>query len=157
MYRQMLTLSSPLARWFIERSVVVMNSEVSAGGDLVERVGPFWSSGKVVEALALQSPEALHELALDGSVLELTTSDGQSLFPVWQFHRTRGTVVEVLPALLPLFVQLRQADPWSVAQLAVLPADELEGQTPLEVARGSRDPQCLSDFAAVVAVEWGRD
>jgi hypothetical protein len=56
-----------------------------------------------------------------------------------------------------LFVRLREADPWSVALLAVLPAEELEGQTPLEVARGSGDPQCLSGFSDVVAVEWGLD
>jgi hypothetical protein len=129
--------------------------EVSATQDLVDRVGPFWSAHKTREALGLSSRQALSERTKNGSVLALRTSDNRLLYPLWQFRRTQGNSVEVLPALRPLISGLRGADSWSVALLMVIPADDLDGATPLEVARSNNDdPKCLVPFAERVAAEW---
>jgi hypothetical protein len=120
--------------------------------ELVALVGPFWSETKTCAALGI-SVSDLASRRDDGTVLGLTTSDGDRLYPIAQFHRLDGRV-EVKPALLPLLEALRAFDPWTVAVLLHTPASELDGATPLDWVRSHGAPERLEDLGHVVASEW---
>ena len=129
------------------------------GGDgqrqLVQVVGPFWSSAKVRAELAIPTRQALDARIRAGSVLALKTSDGELVFPVLQF-RSSPSGAEVRPALKAAIKQLRAHDPWTVALLLCTPADELDGLSPLAWARAEHDPAVLAAYARCVDAQWAR-
>jgi hypothetical protein len=111
-----------------------------------------WSQGRTCEALSVSRAE-LADFRRAGSVLGLTTADGDLVYPVSQFQRREGTV-EVRPALVPFLRALRGFDPWAVAVLLHTPAPELDNATSLDWARDGADPATLAAYAAVAAREW---
>lgn len=122
--------------------------------ELAALLGPFWSEGRVRDALGCESTEALDRLAAEGALLVLTSSDGDLFCPLFQFRRVADGTVEVRPALLPVLRTLRAFDPWAVATLLRTPAAEFDGQTPLERAREDSSRPDLATFARTVAREW---
>ena len=123
--------------------------------ELVQAVGPFWSSAKVRAELAIPTRQALDARIRAGSVLALKTSDGELVFPVMQF-RSSASGAEVRPALKGAIKQLRAHDPWTVALLLCTPADELDGLSPLAWARAEHDPEVLAAYVRHVDAQWAR-
>jgi hypothetical protein len=123
--------------------------------ELVQTVGPFWSSAKVRAELAIPTRQALDARIRAGSVLALKTSDGALVFPVLQFRSTTSGA-EVRPALKAAIKQLRAHDPWTVALLLCTPADELDGLSPLAWTRAEYDPAALASYAQRVDAQWAR-
>jgi hypothetical protein len=113
--------------------------------ELADLVGPFWSETKVCDALGVDAV-ALQARREAGTVLGLTTSDGERVYPVSQFDRQDGTV-EVRPALVPFLSALRRFDAWAVAVLLHTPAPELDDQTPLDWVPQDGSPEALADLA----------
>ncbi|WP_210438466.1 hypothetical protein [Nocardioides xinjiangensis] len=121
--------------------------------ELADLVGPFWSWSRVSAALGLSSDRRARG-EVGGALLGLATTDGQVVYPVWQFHRLPSGRVEVRPGLAAVFHELQGFDPWAVAVLIHTPAPELDGQTPLEAARSGAAPDDLARVAHAVRREW---
>lgn len=121
--------------------------------ELAALLGPFWSSAKVQDALGVPTRQALASRRKNGSVLGLKTSDGDVVYPVWQFHR-RDDAIEVKPALVGMLRILKTFDPWTVAVVLRTPAPELKGLTPIDWVRAGRPAATLVELARVVAREW---
>lgn len=131
------------------------SSPESVGQQVAARVGPFWSREKVQAELDLPSGAVLEDLQRRGAVLGLRTADARWIFPVWQFRpRGDGSGVEVRPALRVAMEVMRDINPWGVAALLTIPAPELGGRTPSQVARDEPESEELINFAARVAAEW---
>lgn len=122
--------------------------------ELSTLLGPFWSGARTQEALACSDSHALRARQAEGSLLALTTSDGVTLYPVFQFHRRNG-MIEVKAPLVDVLYVLQEFDPWSVATLLRTPAPELDGLTPIEWVDAQRPRQNLRGLASKVAREWG--
>ena len=117
--------------------------------ELAELVGPLWSVERTSQALGVE-PAALLVMAEQGSLLTLTSSDGDVFYPVFQFTDT-GTAIRVQDGLRPVLQDLRSFDPWAVAVLLHTPSPEFGDVTPLEAARSGAD---LREFGRTVAREW---
>lgn len=117
--------------------------------ELAELIGPFWSEERTSQALGVQ-PAALSAMAEQGSLLALTSSDGDVFYPVSQFIDA-GTKVRARQELLPVLQELASFDPWSVAVLLHTPSPEFEDAAPLDAARSGAD---LQEFGRIVAREW---
>ena len=128
------------------------SSATPTSRELIDLLGPFWSAGRTAQALAV-APSALRTLCRDGALLGLTSSDGDMVYPVFQFEKT-GDDIRVKPPLLTVLRTLRSFDPWTVAVLMHTPAPELHGRTPLDAARRKTPDDDLEGFARVVAREW---
>lgn len=126
-----------------------------ADGALVDTIGPSWSSTKLREELGGVSRQALHQRVRRGTLLGLPTSDGATVYPVFQFHR-RGGRIEVLTGLQPIIIALSGQSAWSVAVLLNTAAPELDGATPVEWARRGGDVDRLGELAGVLQRERAR-
>lgn len=126
-----------------------------APNELSELTGPFWSDQKVLEALGLGSPRRLRSRRTAGALLGLATSDGATIYPVWQFVRT-GAGVEVRSDLRPMLRALRSHDGWAVAVLLCTPQPELDDISPIEWSRAGNAPRTLTELALVVNREWSQ-
>lgn len=118
----------------------------------MELLAPFWTEEEAREALRLTT-DAMASRRAEGSVLALTSTEGERFYPVSQFQR-HGDTVEVTPALLPFFAALRQIGPWGIGALLYTPAGELDGLTPLAWVEGGHPPEALNRLAREVARKW---
>ena len=119
-------------------------------GDLV---GPFWTEGKTIEALGVESRDVLAGMRGARTLLGMEGADGDCFYPVIQFE-TRDGAVWVKPALIQFFTALRDRDPWTVGVLLHTPAPELDGLTPAIWVRQELDVDTLVDYARRLAHEW---
>lgn len=129
-----------------------MTNQLPQPNELAALIGPVWSAEGACSHLGIGS-DVLASRQGDGEVLGLVTSDGDTVYPVFQFWRLDGRV-EVRPDLIPVFQTLQGFDGWAVAALLHTPAPELEGTTPLQWLRAGRDGRVLDTLAGVVAREW---
>jgi hypothetical protein len=121
--------------------------------ELAAFVGPLWSEIKTCGALDA-SPDILAARREAGALLELVTSDGDRVYPVFQFVAGEDGRIETRTGLAAMLQELRSFDPWTVAVLLKTPAPELDGSTPVEWERAGGAVEALRDLAAVVAREW---
>lgn len=102
-----------------------------------EQVGPAYTQ-KDVAALLGVSRQAVSKR---GDLLALVQSDGQVVYPVFQFdggHQFEG-VGEVVRTLTPAV-----ATSWSIASWLTSPLDALEGRAPIDVLRdGDADSRSM--------------
>lgn len=127
--------------------------EGQPANELADLVGPVWSESKACAALDA-SRDVLSARREAGTLLGLTTSDGTTVYPVFQFVRRTDGQVEVRPGLLAVMGPLRAFDPWAVAVLLHTPAPELGGSTPIQWDRDGGASEALGDLADAVAREW---
>lgn len=122
--------------------------------ELAAVVGPFWTEGKVCDALSIDA-QVLASRRESGTVLGLTTTtDGVWVYPVSQFHRRDDGTVEVKPPLVPFLQALRAFDAWTVAVILHTPAPELDDTTPLDWIRQDGSAETLSALATALVREW---
>ena len=95
-------------------------------------------------------------MSRDHQLLAPVSSDGVTVYPVWQFHRRDG-VVGVKPSLPPVLNALRPLDGWTVAVLLHTPATELNGSTPLDWLAGGGHRQAVLLLASTIVDEWTVD
>ena len=129
-----------------------MTEQLPQSNEIGALVGPFLSDARVSELLRLPVDQ-LASRQQAGEILGLVTSDGVTVYPVWQF-RWRNGRVEVKPALVPVLQTLQRFDVWTVAVLLHTPSPELDGLTPLDWLRRGNQPETVADLARVVAREW---
>lgn len=122
-------------------------------GALAEAIGGAWSSAKLRAELGDVSRQALHQRAQRGTLLGLPTSDGATVYPIFQFIR-RGGRVEVRPGLRGMLKLLHGQDPWTVAVALRTPAPELDGATPVDWEKRGGDESVLEELAEVMLREW---
>ncbi len=134
-------------------SDVIMLMPHGSTNELARLLAPFWSAVKVRQVFDGASRQLLAERRKSGTLLGLKTSDGDIVYPVFQFQQREGRV-EVRPGLVPMLRVLRRFDPWSVAVLLHAPAPELRGRTPLSWVREGRPAAPLIELAEAVAREW---
>lgn len=122
-----------------------------AENPLASRIGPVWSSARTREALGLRTRQALNSRRVNGTVLGITTTEGQVYYPLFQFRRHGGTV-DVHPHLVPVLKVLRKVDSWTVAAMLQATDPEL-GMSATEWAKSDRDQERLRQWAATVQSE----
>lgn len=126
-----------------------------ADSALVDTIGPSWSSAKLRSELGDVSRQALNQRVKRGTLLGLPTSDGATVYPVFQFRR-RGVRVEIMPGLPSVLKALTDQSAWAVAVLLNTAAPELDGATPVEWARRGGDAARLEELAGVLKRERSR-
>ena len=126
---------------------------------MVELLAPFWSSSK------LQTEFGTIRQALDsrmkvGSLLGLKTGDGQLVFPVFQFIRSRRGALTVRPGVIEMLKVARDStdyEPWTFATLLLTPASELDDRTPIAWMRDQdQDQGELRKLAHRWVHEWSQ-
>lgn len=143
-----------LAQRVIEESRPVEDSHAytTDGTALVDTVGPSWTIDKLRKELGGVSYQAVHQRVGRGTLLGLPTSDGVTVYPLFQFVRTNGKLT-VRPGLLQMFKILKEQEPWQVAVLLNTPAPELEDHTPVEWEKNGGDIEHLEQLATVLKQE----
>lgn len=134
-----------------------MTPDSGSGGErneLADLLAPLWTRRRVRNTLKLTDSEIGSEQAA-GRLLGVTTTDGDTLFPLFQFESDRGAV-RVRPSLVPFPQRLRDRDPWTVGVLVLTSADELGGCTPLDWIRERGDEAVLVAYAEVLDSEFNR-
>ena len=122
-------------------------------GALAEAVGSAWSSAKLRAELGNVTRQALNQRVQRGTLLGLPTSDGATVYPIFQFVR-RGGKVDVRPGLRGMLKALHGQDPWTVAVALRTPAPELDGATPVDWEKRGGDESVLEELAEVMLREW---
>ena len=105
------------------------------------RVGPFYDAAGV-RALTQLTPTELASRVAAGDVLEVITSDGVPLYPVFQF----GPRGEFLPALriLTQILLPTSDDLWDVALWLTTHSDAFNGKNATELLKAGEDEPVLS-------------
>lgn len=122
---------------------------------LVDTVGPSWSIGKLREELGGRSYQAVHQRVGRGTLLALPTSDGATVYPIFQFIRRNG-MLKVKPGLIKMFKILQGQDPWQIAVSLNTPAPELGGLSPVAWEQEQGDTEALERLAEAFVREWER-
>lgn len=122
---------------------------------LVDTIGPSWSIGKLREELGGRSYQAVHQRVGRGTLLALPTSDGATVYPIFQFIRRNGMLI-VKPGLIKMFKILQGQDPWQVAVSLNTPAPELDGLSPVTWEKEHGDTDALEKLAETFVREWER-
>ncbi|WP_247090120.1 hypothetical protein [Ornithinimicrobium sp. F0845] len=135
-----------------EAARLILGTEAApAQNPLAARIGPVWRSARAREALGLNSRQALNSRRVNGSVLGITTTEGQVYYPLFQFRR-HDDKVEVHPHLVPVLKILRDVDSWTVAAMLQSTDPDL-GVSVIEWATSDRDQQQLRQWAHTVRNE----
>lgn len=122
-------------------------------GALAEAVGSAWSSAKLRAELGNVTRQALNQRVQRGTLLGLPTSDGATVYPIFQFVR-RGGKVDVRPGLRGMLKALHGQDPWTIAVALRTPAPELDGATPVDWEKRGGDESVLESLAEEMLREW---
>ena len=124
--------------------------------EIADLLAPFWSASRTAEALGVTADE-LEERSAARAVLGTTTTDGSTVYPIWQFHRLKDGTVEVKPDFVAFFTALQGiTDPWTIAIVLRTPAPELGGSTPEDWIHAKGDLATLMNYAHLIASEFRR-
>lgn len=119
---------------------------------LVDTIGKAWTAQRTTEQLQLDSIAALNALVARADVLELPTSEGAFMYPVFQFTK-RDEKILVKTALQAMFHILHDVDAWETAMLLNMPAPELSRMSPVDWERAVHDTAALVELARVIRQE----
>ena len=123
---------------------------------MVQLLAPYWSEGKVMEALGL-TPAELANHRESGLILGLPDTGGRLSYPVWQFRRRPDGVVEVKPKVGQILEAFHdRVEPWTAGVLLRTPAPELDDLTPEQWIKEGRDTSALIRYAYLIAAEMNR-
>lgn len=113
------------------------------GSRINDLVGPFYRVDDVA-AMLDREPAALGGLLADGLLLGARTSDGEWVFPVFQFTDTG----EVRPDLVPVLSRLTRLSGWTAAVWLRTRNDDLDDSTPEAWLAAGRNPDIVQVIAS---------
>jgi hypothetical protein len=125
----------------------------AAGAAWENELGPLLSSAQVRELLGDVSRQRVDELLRARRLIGLRDRSGRRRFPTFQFGD--GRAIETLIAAY-WTVADANADEWTAASWCVAPDSALEGSSPAQWARASKDPQRLLRVARQDAARLAR-
>lgn len=118
-----------------------------------ERVGPFYDAGSVRKLLGLYGDE-LDMTVKSSHLLALQTSDGVSLYPVWQFSGSK--ILRGWARTLQAFANVH-VSPWLIATWAATPDTEtLGGLSPIDWLRTGNPVEPVVADAEKHAARWAQ-
>lgn len=124
-----------------------------------DELGPFYDTGGLVRWLGV-SRQALHHKVKAHHLLAPTTSNGQRVYPAWQFAPD-GKLLPGLPAVLR--VLLAATDAWTAAIWLTTPSARLGEKSAIDLLSETRalsehaEPLSLVlDAARADAAQWAR-
>lgn len=148
-----------------ERTRVIVDAAISAVQrvtQLHERLGGFHRTDQVRALLGNISRQAVHDRVVNKRLLRVETSDGELVYPAFQFS-TSGSV---FPRIVRAFkILLEQGDPWTVTYWLTARVADLGNRTPAEVLALADDPDQIdrvfllarADAAAWASINDGSD
>jgi len=123
---------------------------VAAAGALWQRqLGPLLDMRQAQQLLGVGSRQAVHDLIQRQRLLAVSTQDRRTLIPAFQFADS-GRPHAAVPPILRIFAEAK-ATGWTVASWFTTPSTDLDGETPLDWMRASRDVETVLDAARAAA------
>ncbi len=108
-------------------------------------LGPFYGSAQIGKILGNVSRQAVADRRSRRTLLALRTSDGQWVYPTFQFDE-RQEVLTGLPAVVQILAE-SGVDDWTLAGWLVSPMRSLGGATPIDWLRSGNDAVILRTLA----------
>jgi hypothetical protein len=102
-----------------------------------DRLGPFYSTGKLARLWGGVSRQAVADRRERRTVLGLKTADGALVYPTFQFDE-RNRLLAGLPEVLQCFRGV-PVDDWTLAGWLVAPLRPLEGRSAIDWLRAGRE------------------
>jgi hypothetical protein len=121
-----------------------------------EVLGPLWDVEKVRDFLGLKNRGKVRDLSASGQLLELSSPEGDELYPAFQFQfDANGSLYPEIAGVIEIFSGV-VVTPYTMASWFVSPQDLLEGETPAAWLRSGRDPELLFEAArrAAAPLAW---
>lgn len=110
-----------------------------------EVLGPLLDIEKVRELLGLKSRRQIRDLSASGKLLMLESSEGDELYPAFQFD-ANGSLYPEVAGVIEIFSGV-VATPYTIASWFVSPQDLLERGTPAAWLRSGRESELLFEAA----------
>jgi hypothetical protein len=119
-----------------------------------EVLGPLLDIEKVRELLGMRSPRQIRELSASGQLLALESTEGDELYPAFQFD-ANGSLYPEVAGVIAIFSGI-VATPYTIASWFVSRQDLLEETTPAAWLRSGRDSELLFEAArrAAAPLAW---
>lgn len=121
---------------------------VQPRNEMADLVGPFYDTAGM-RALLNTTRQAIHDRTARGTLLGVQTSEGQWIYPTFQFDgdQPRRDLTETLKAL-------RGGPRWSVAVWLRTADDELGASSPEQWLAGGGEQEAVVRLARHLAHEW---
>ncbi len=117
-----------------------------------KELGPFHTTDGVRHLLGGVSRQAVFDRVRRGTLLQVRTADGVSLYPIFQFEGAK-----VSPSLRDVLVQFRSVpvDGWAIGAWLVAPVADLGGVAPRAWLSDPGNPvKPVVRLAAQTAAQW---
>jgi hypothetical protein len=121
---------------------------VQPRNEMSDLVGPFFDTAGMRTLLG-STRQAIHDRTLRGTLLGVQTSEGQWIYPVFQFAGAQPR-----PDLADVLKVLRGGPRWSAAVWLRTAADELGGRSPEQWLASGGDADPVLRLARLVAHQW---
>jgi len=128
---------------------------VAAAGALWRgQLGPLLDMRQARELLGVSTRQAVHDLIQRHRLLALSTEDGRTLIPLFQFTET-GRPDEAVSTIVRIFAEV-DATGWTIASWFTTPNPELEQNTPISWVKAGRDLDVAiaAAHAAAAPLAW---
>jgi hypothetical protein len=115
------------------------------------QVGPFYDTAGLCRWLGI-SRQAVHDRVRRRVLLAVTTSDGKTVYPAWQFDDA-GQALPGMREVLEVFKDIPPND-WAVAVWLTTPDEMLGNLTPAQALRNMDAIDAVRRIAMDVAARW---
>jgi hypothetical protein len=119
-----------------------------------DRLGPFYSTGKLARLWGGVSRQAVADRRERRTVLGLKTADGALVYPTFQFDE-RNRVLAGLPEVLQCFRGV-PVDGWTLASWLVAPLRSLERSSVIDWLRAGRELEPVLTLARDAARRYSQ-
>lgn len=113
-------------------------------------LGPFYNTAGLTRWRDV-SRQALHQKVQSHQLLACETSDGQRVYPAWQFTPDGRTIPGITTVLRTL---LAVTDPWTAAIWLTTPSERLGNRSAIEVLKGGYATEPVFAAAREDATRW---
>jgi hypothetical protein len=111
------------------------------------QLGPLLDMSQAGELLGVANGHAVHDLVQRRRLLAVSTEDGRTLIPVFQFSET-GRPHKAVSTILRIFDEV-EATGWTIASWFTTPNPELDRYTPIGWIKAGRDVDGVADAAYI--------
>jgi hypothetical protein len=127
---------------------------VAAAGALWRgQLGPLLDMRQAKDLLGVSSRQAVHDLIQRRRLLAVSTEDGRTLIPLFQFTES-GRPYEAVAAIVRVFAEV-DATGWTIASWLTTPSAELDQHTPIAWLKAGRDLDLAIAAARAAAAPLG--